>query len=50
MQTLRCSPRVNCVAPGFIETPMTDVFSTKAKDIGLAKQCLHRMAQPEEVA
>ncbi|KAK5165864.1 uncharacterized protein LTR77_008787 [Saxophila tyrrhenica] len=37
--------RVNCVAPGFIETPMTDVFSVKAKETGLAKQCLHRMAQ-----
>jgi NAD(P)-dependent dehydrogenase (short-subunit alcohol dehydrogenase family) len=42
--------RVNCVAPGFIETPMTDVFSAEAKKRSLDAQCLHRAAKPEEVA
>lgn len=42
--------RVNCVAPGFIETPMTDVFTAEMKDRSLGKQCLHRGAKPEEVA
>lgn len=42
--------RVNCVAPGFIETPMTDVFTKEMKDRSLAEQCLQRGAKPEEVA
>lgn len=42
--------RVNCVAPGFIETPMTEGISDSIKD-GIMKQtALGRFGSPEAVA
>ena len=41
---------VNAVAPGFIETAMTDVLPEKIKDGIAATVPLGRMGQPEEIA
>lgn len=40
----------NCVAPGFIETPMTDALNEKAKDAIMAKIPLSRMGSVDEIA
>ncbi len=42
--------RVNCVAPGFIKTEMTDVLTDDQKKSVLSKIPLARIAEPEEVA
>ncbi len=41
---------VNCVAPGFIETKMTDAIADKHKEALLGAIPLGRMGQPEEIA
>lgn len=41
---------VNAVAPGFIQTPMTDVLEDKQKEMMLAATSLKRFGTPEEVA
>lgn len=41
---------VNCVAPGFIATPMTDVLSAKQKEAILAKVPVGRLGFPDEIA
>lgn len=41
---------VNCVAPGFIQTPMTDVLSDKAKEGIFEMIPMMKMGTPEEVA
>jgi 3-oxoacyl-[acyl-carrier protein] reductase len=41
---------VNCIAPGFIETPMTDFLQGEKKDALLEEIPLKRMGTPEEVA
>jgi 3-oxoacyl-[acyl-carrier protein] reductase len=41
---------VNAVAPGFIETPMTDVLSDKVKEDLKARIPLGRMGSPRDVA
>ncbi|NGZ75545.1 3-oxoacyl-[acyl-carrier-protein] reductase [Saccharibacillus alkalitolerans] len=41
---------VNCVAPGFIDTDMTDVLSEEIKTGLLAGIPLNRLGRPEEVA
>ena len=41
---------VNSVAPGFIDTPMTQVLPQEVQDAILAKIPLGRLGQPEEVA
>ncbi len=41
---------VNCVAPGFIETPMTDVLNDKQKEAILTKVPAGRLGSPQEVA
>ena len=41
---------VNCVAPGFIETPMTDVLSEERKNKILAAIPLGKMGSAEDVA
>jgi 3-oxoacyl-[acyl-carrier protein] reductase len=41
---------VNAVAPGFIETPMTDVLSDKVKDELKTRIPLGRMGSPRDVA
>lgn len=41
---------VNCVAPGFIETEMTDVLSEETKETLLKSIPLGRLGQPEDIA
>lgn len=41
---------VNVVAPGFIETDLTDVLSERVKDSAVGSISLGRFGQPEEVA
>ncbi len=41
---------VNCVAPGFIATPMTDVLNAKQKEAILIKVPAGRLGTPEEIA
>jgi 3-oxoacyl-[acyl-carrier protein] reductase len=41
---------VNCVAPGFIATPMTDVLNEKQKEMILAKVPAGRLGSPEDIA
>lgn len=42
--------RVNAIAPGFIETAMSDKISAQAKEAGKAAIPLGRFGQPEEIA
>ncbi|AAD36790.1 short-chain dehydrogenase [Thermotoga maritima MSB8] len=42
--------RVNAVAPGFIETPMTEKLPEKARETALSRIPLGRFGKPEEVA
>ena len=42
--------RVNAVAPGFVETPMTDKLPASAKEAGLAQIPMGRFAKAEEIA
>jgi len=42
--------RCNAVAPGFIQTEMTDVLPQQAKDMAMAQIPLKRLGQPVEVA
>lgn len=42
--------RVNAIAPGFVETPMTAKLPEAAKEAGAAQVPLGRFAKPEEVA
>ena len=41
---------VNCIAPGFIATPMTDVLNDKQKEAILTKIPAGRMGTPEDIA
>ena len=41
---------VNAVAPGFVETPMTDVLPDKVKEELKTRIPLGRMGTPEDVA
>ena len=41
---------VNAVAPGFIETDMTDKLSEAVKEAGIKQIPLGRFGKPEEVA
>ncbi len=42
--------RVNALAPGFIETPMTDVVPDKVRDKAVVAIPLGRIGQPDEIA
>lgn len=42
--------RVNCIAPGFIQSPMTDKLSEKAVEGILSGVPLQRMGTKEDVA
>ncbi|AEJ62452.1 3-oxoacyl-(acyl-carrier-protein) reductase [Spirochaeta thermophila DSM 6578] len=42
--------RVNAIAPGFIDTPMTQKLPDKVKDALLSRIPMGRLGQPEEVA
>ena len=41
---------VNAVAPGFIETPMTDVLTDEQKAAALSSVPLGRFGKPEDIA
>ena len=41
---------VNAIAPGFIETPMTDVLTEEQKSAALSSISLKRFGKPEDVA
>jgi 3-oxoacyl-[acyl-carrier protein] reductase len=41
---------VNCIAPGFIQTAMTDVLPQAQKDQLLSQIPMQRLGQPEEIA
>ena len=41
---------VNAVAPGFIETPMTDVLSEKVREQTMQRIPLRRLGRPAEIA
>jgi 3-oxoacyl-[acyl-carrier protein] reductase len=41
---------VNCIAPGFIATPMTDVLNAKQKEAILTRIPAGRMGGPEDIA
>ncbi|XP_031619507.1 estradiol 17-beta-dehydrogenase 8 [Contarinia nasturtii] len=42
--------RVNCILPGFINTPMTESVPQKVKDIMTMQCALRRFGKPDEVA
>ena len=42
--------RANCVAPGFIETPMTVELPEKVLDYMTSKTPLGRMGKPQDIA
>jgi 3-oxoacyl-[acyl-carrier protein] reductase len=42
--------RVNAVAPGFIQTEMTDVLPQQAKDMALEQIPMKRFGQPGDIA
>ncbi|MFY7842446.1 MAG: 3-oxoacyl-[acyl-carrier-protein] reductase [Rhabdochlamydiaceae bacterium] len=41
---------VNCLAPGFIQTPMTEVLTSEQKEAILKKIPLNKMGSPEDIA
>lgn len=41
---------VNCIAPGFIKTDMTDVLTEEQQTVMLAQIPANRLGQPEEIA
>ncbi len=41
---------MNCIAPGYIETDMTDELSAKVKEDIMKQIPLGRIGEPEEVA
>lgn len=41
---------VNCIAPGFIETPMTDVLNEKQRESVMQKVPMARLGTPAEIA
>jgi 3-oxoacyl-[acyl-carrier protein] reductase len=41
---------VNCIAPGFIATPMTDVLNEKQREGILTKVPMARLGTPEDIA
>jgi 3-oxoacyl-[acyl-carrier protein] reductase len=46
----RKNVRVNAIAPGFIETPMTEKLPEEVKKAALEKISMRRFGKPEEVA
>lgn len=41
---------VNCIAPGFIATPMTDVLNEKQRESMLQRVPMGRLGEPSEIA
>ena len=50
METASRGITVNCVAPGFIETAMTDVLTEEQKNKIIGGICMCRMGKPEDIA
>jgi 3-oxoacyl-[acyl-carrier protein] reductase len=50
LEYARSNITVNCIAPGFIDTPMSAAMSEKVKELALERIPLKRMGTPEEVA
>jgi len=50
LEYARSNITVNCIAPGFIDTPMSAAMSDKVKELALERIPLKRMGIPEEVA
>lgn len=46
----RKNVRVNAIAPGFIETPMTEKLPEEVKKVAIEKIAMRRFGKPEEVA
>ncbi|MFW5732691.1 MAG: 3-oxoacyl-[acyl-carrier-protein] reductase [Planctomycetota bacterium] len=44
------SVRANAIAPGFIQTPMTDVLPQQAKDMAMDQIPMKRFGQPQDIA
>ncbi len=42
--------RVNCVCPGWVDTPMNKNLSNEFKEEEINKTLLHRFADPSEIA
>jgi 3-oxoacyl-[acyl-carrier protein] reductase len=42
--------RVNCIAPGFVETPMTDALTDEQKEAAAKNISMKRMGQPQDIA
>ena len=50
LEYARSNITVNCIAPGFIATAMSDAIPEKIKEAALQRIPLSRMGSPEEVA
>ena len=50
LELARYRIRVNAIAPGFIETPMTSVVPDKLRDRAIEQTPLKRTGKPEEIA
>lgn len=50
LEYARAKIRVNCVAPGFIDTPMTEVIPQKVKEGMISRIPLERMGTGEDIA
>jgi 3-oxoacyl-[acyl-carrier protein] reductase len=50
LEFARSNINVNCVAPGFIETPMTSNLPEKTRELALERIALKRMGRPDDVA
>ncbi|OGP56326.1 MAG: 3-oxoacyl-[acyl-carrier-protein] reductase [Deltaproteobacteria bacterium RBG_13_52_11] len=50
LEYARSNITVNCIAPGFIETPMSAAMTEKTRELALERIPLSRMGTPEEVA
>lgn len=46
----RYGVRVNCIIPGFINTPMTETVPDKVKDLVISQIAMRRFGEPEEIA
>lgn len=49
-EVVTCGVRVNAIAPGFIESDMTDVIPEKMKEAMLAQIPMKRVGKADEVA
>ena len=50
LEYARSNITVNCIAPGFIDTPMSAAMTDKIRELALERIPLSRMGTPEEVA